>query len=374
MTDKRKLHIVSASVFAALLIVFFIPFETAGRVIAALIMTVAAAVALITLKKRSILSMNKHQVLMIMSVITVVYLMLYYLTGLGFGFAANPYGLIGRFILENFIPIAVIIAASEIFRYVIRSGEDNIADVLCFASCILAEMIACATASVAVSSFNRFMELVGETMLPALVAGTLYHYLSKRYGPYPGMIYRAGTTLYLYLIPVVPAMAKSLHAFADLIIPIAIYLFIDALFEKKRRYALGKKSKFGAVITVTAIAIMLSFVMLISNQFRFGTLVIATDSMTGEINKGDAVIYERYDGQHIKVGQVIVFDKNGSMIVHRVDEIEIIDGQTRYYTKGDANEDRDTGYIGEASIVGTVGYKIPYIGYPTLWMRSLFER
>ena len=374
MTDKKQLHIISASVLAALLIVFFIPFETAGRVIAALIMAAAAVVAAVLLKKRSILSMNKHQVLMIMAVITVVYLMLYYLTGLGFGFQKNPYGLVGKFILESFVPIAVIIAASEMFRYVIRSGEDKCADVLCFISCVLAEMIACSTASVAVSSFNRFMELVAETMLPAIVAGTLYHYLSKRYGPYPGMVYRAGTTLYLYLIPVVPAMAKSLHAFADLIIPIAIFLFIDALFERKRRYALGKKSKFGTVITVTAIAMMLSLVMLISNQFHFGTLVIATDSMTGEINKGDAVIFERYDGRLIKEGQVIVFDKDGSMIVHRVDEIEIIDGQTRYYTKGDANEDRDSGYIGKASIVGTVGYKIPYVGYPTLWMRSLFKR
>ena len=34
-------------------------------------------------------------------------------------------------------------------------------------------------------------------------------------------------------------------------------------------------------------------------------LVIGSESMTGTINVGDAVIYERYDGQRIKEQQII---------------------------------------------------------------------
>lgn len=374
MSDKRKLYIVSISALAVLLVIFLIPFETAGRVIAAVAFALFASVAYLFIKKRSIPSMNRHQVIMIMSIITVVYLMLFYLTGLEFGFQKNPYALKTKFVLERVIPIAVIIVASEIFRFVMRAQEDKIADRLCYFSCVLGEMIACSTAIVAVSSFNRFMELVGETMFPALVANLLYQYLSKRYGMLPNVIYRVGTTLYLYFIPYVPGIAKPLHSFADLLIPIAIFAFIDVLFEKKRRYALGKKSKFGLPITLLAIAAMLSVMMLISNQFRFGTLVIATGSMTGELNKGDAAIFERYDDQIIKEGQVIVFEKDNSDIVHRVDKIEIINGQKRYYTKGDANEDRDTGFITDSNIVGVVNFKIPYIGYPTLWMKGLFRR
>jgi signal peptidase len=55
-------------------------------------------------------------------------------------------------------------------------------------------------------------------------------------------------------------------------------------------------------------------------------------------------------------------------------KIEIINGVTRYYTKGDANEDNDAGFIVDSDIVGVVNYKVPYLGYPTLWMRSLFKR
>ena len=62
------------------------------------------------------------------------------------------------------------------------------------------------------------------------------------------------------------------------------------------------------------------------------------------------------------------------MIVHRVADIQIINGTTRYYTKGDANEDLDTGFITDANIVGLVNYKLPFVGFPTLWIRSLFKR
>lgn len=114
--------------------------------------------------------------------------------------------------------------------------------------------------------------------------------------------------------------------------------------------------------------------MLISNQFYYGALVIATDSMTGELNRGDVAIFERYEDQLIIEGQVIVFEQNHSMVVHRVADIKIINGNTRYYTKGDANEDLDAGFITDADIVGLVNVKVPYFGYPTLWMRGLFQR
>ena len=128
------------------------------------------------------------------------------------------------------------------------------------------------------------------------------------------------------------------------------------------------------VITTLAIVIMLGVVMLTSNQFRYGSYVVATESMTGEIDKGDIVLYQRYDTQNIIEGQVIVFEKGNSAIIHRVVDIQIINGQTRYFTKGDANEDIDLGFITDGDIVGLVNYKIPYFGYPTLWMRSLFKR
>jgi signal peptidase len=113
--------------------------------------------------------------------------------------------------------------------------------------------------------------------------------------------------------------------------------------------------------------------MLISCQFEYGLIVVATESMTGEINKGDAVLYRRYDGQPIEEGQVIVFERNRTKVIHRVVDIQNIDGALRYYTKGDANEENDAGYVTEPEIIGLTDHKIPLIGYPTVWIRDLFS-
>ena len=195
---------------------------------------------------------------------------------------------------------------------------------------------------------------------------------------YPNLVYRLITTLYLYVFSVKSGVSESLLNFFRILIPIAIFLFIDTLYEKKRRYALKNNSRVWRVVskilTVLVLIIMIGTVMLVSNQFKYGSLVIATGSMTGEINQGDVIIFESYNDHDIREGQVIVFEKNSSMVVHRVVDIEIINGVARYYTKGDANEDMDMGYVVESNIVGVVNYKLPFAGYPTLWMRSLFKR
>lgn len=97
--------------------------------------------------------------------------------------------------------------------------------------------------------------------------------------------------------------------------------------------------------------------------------------MTGSINMGDAVVYRAYNDKSTKLetGNIIVFNKNGLQVVHRINEIKQYNGEYRYYTKGDANEKPDDGYITASSIVGKVNFKIKYIGYPTILIRRLFN-
>ncbi len=373
MSDKRKLYIISALTPAALLLALLIPGEYSGKIAAAVLLLPAALLCGILIKKRGIPSINKPQVMMLMSVISLVLLTLLYLSGLKFGYVKNPYALQPKFLLAYALPMAVVIVASEYFRYVMRAQSDKWADVLSYISCVAAEALMFGNLAY-LTTFNRFMDFVGIMLFPAIIANLLYHYLSKRYGMYPNIVYRAVTTLYVYLIPLQSDIPDSLLALCKLCIPILIFLFIDALYEKKRKYALAKKSALSSVITVVLIAMTIPVILLISNQFRYGMLVVATPSMTGELNKGDAAIYQRLDEQPIEEGQVIVFDKGGSLIIHRVVDIQTINGTTRYYTKGDANEDLDAGFIHRSDIVGFVNYKIPYLGYPTIWMRSLFKR
>ena len=374
--DKKKIYIVSLSALAALLLALFAPIGI-GRPLAAALLLPAAAAAWLSIKKRIALSLNAPTVLLMMGTIGALYLMAYYVSGLHFGFTRTGYGLKADIIFRLTLPIGMIIFASEIIRYVLCAQRDKLATASAYVICLLGDIIICSNLA-GITNFATFMDVIGLTLFPGLLYHLLYNYLSLRYGWKPNVLYRALTVWVFYLIPYGSAISNSLVAFINLLIPIAIYLFIDALFEKKRRYALQRASRLSRVLsivlTVAVLVAMLGTVMLVSNQFRFGALVIATDSMTGELNKGDVAIFERYDDQFIAEGQVIVFEQSKSMIVHRVVDIQIINGITRYYTKGDANEDLDTGFITDGNIVGLVNYKLPFFGYPTLWLRSLFAR
>jgi signal peptidase len=96
--------------------------------------------------------------------------------------------------------------------------------------------------------------------------------------------------------------------------------------------------------------------------------------MTGAINKGDAVFFERYNAQEkIEIGRVIIFNQDNIRIVHRVVDIKNVNGETRYITKGDANQDNDNGYITNEDIIGICKFRIAYIGYPSIWIRDIFS-
>ena len=144
------------------------------------------------------------------------------------------------------------------------------------------------------------------------------------------------------------------------------------LYERKSQKAIKRLGKWFIGGVVSSVLVMLSFVMLISCQFRFGLLVIATESMTGEYNKGDGIFYEAFEGQPILEDDVLVFEKNGLTVVHRVVDVSCINGENRYTTKGDANDGADAGYITDANVIGIGKAKLPYFGYVTLWMRDLF--
>ena len=102
-------------------------------------------------------------------------------------------------------------------------------------------------------------------------------------------------------------------------------------------------------------------------------LSIGSGSMTPKINKGDAVVYERLSDNNLpKEGQVIVFKKENKTVVHRVIEIvNIGDNEYVYYTKGDANEKPDGYPIEVKDILGTVKYRIRYIGIPSVVLGEL---
>mgnify|MGYP003292864235 CR=1 FL=1 len=369
--DKKISYISIFSLLFLLSLALFIPIDYIKYVIS-IILIISSVLIFFLIKKRNVKSVYSNQILLIMVVMGISYLIIYYLSGLKFGFyqAENVFSLLT--LIKYILPISAVIISFELIRNIFIAQENKLLTVLSFVCALLVDFLLDFNG---ISTFNGFMDIVGLTLMPSIMFNLLYHYLSKNYGWMPSTIFRLIITIYIYIIPFLPSTPDSLMALAKLLIPLFILGFIRLLYEKKRKYAKEVKStKSGNIIFAATICLMISLVMLISNQFRFGMVVIATDSMNDEIKSGDIVVFEKFTNDDIiSIGQIIVFKKEDTLIIHRVVDIKHIDGVMQYYTKGDANEKNDDGFITKNDIVGYVNFKIPYLGYPSLWIRELFK-
>ena len=223
------------------------------------------------------------------------------------------------------------------------------------------------------SNLEDVLMATGFVLFASISCNLLYQYITKRFGPKGIIIYRLITTLFIYIIPVIPNVYIFFRSFLRMIYPFIIYLILENTYAKTNLALSLRERKKNAYFTTAVLIVMALLVMLISCQFKYGIVVVGSKSMTGSIDMGDAIIYEQYDNQSIKNGQVIIFYKNGIKTIHRVVKVTNSDGEMRYYTKGDANKIIDDGYRNKGDILGIVDFKIKYIGRPTLWIRSLFK-
>lgn len=224
------------------------------------------------------------------------------------------------------------------------------------------------------SDFDTFVETMGFTLFASMAGNLLYNYTSSRYGALPIIIYRLLTILYVYIIPVVPNVYMFFRCILRTIYPYIIYLLLEYTYASKKMAIAYTKKNGAIVLKVLTCSFAVIVAMLVSCQFKYGLLVIGSGSMTGTINKGDAMLYVDYDGQEeIKEGQIVMFQSGGIKVVHRVIEINVVNDEIRYITKGDANNMKDEGYITKSDIVGLYILKLSYAGYPSLWLRDIFS-
>ena len=370
--DKKVLYSSCLLIFAVLLTAFFINITSIKIITACLLLIMAVAISLV-IKKRTSYSVSKREVLLLSAIIGVFYVIFIHMSGLLFGYYHNPYFITQETLLTTVLPFAVSIVASEMIRATLLAQKNLFSSIFAFLICVMAEILIFSNLE-GITNFNRFMDLFGMTFIPSMGANFYYNFAAGRFGALPNIAFRLITTLYIYFIPTKTAMSDALLSCIKVFVPFILFALVSALFEKKKKFVTNKKkNRLSTVVSILSVAATICIVMLVSCQFRFGAVVIASESMTGEINKGDVIIYEKYDGQPIKEGQVIFFNRFDVRTIHRVVKIEHVGNETRYYTKGDANETIDSGFATKADIIGLTDVKVSFIGYPTLWLRELLE-
>ena len=306
-------------------------------------------------------------------ILLLTFFVLFYLFGVIIGFAKTNY--LNWYGLKTFvIPLILTIILKEILRYMmLKKCEEStfltMTTIILFIFLDITESIYYTNFN---SSYNIFT-FVALSLLPAISSNIVCSYITKQTGYKPTILYLLITKLYLYLLPIIPNPTEYLTAIINLMLPVLLGYKIHNFLSKDkdtyidRDYNKRKVKSLGLPIVLTIVIVYFT-----SGYFKYYALAIASGSMSPKIKKGDIVIVEKINNKFnkIKKKDVIAYEYNGTIIVHRVEKILDLNGTYYFYTKGDANSSSDNYAIDQSMIIGVVRVGIPYIGWPTVWLNE----
>lgn len=125
------------------------------------------------------------------------------------------------------------------------------------------------------------------------------------------------------------------------------------------------------VFIVSGVIILFSKLPLKNN---INVYSVQSGSMEPSLKTGSMIIV--YPLNSYKINDIITFRSNEEQmktnnITHRIFEIENVNGNIFYVTKGDANDSQDNERIVKSQIIGKVMLGIPYMGYLVNFIKTL---
>ena len=372
--DKARIYSLESILVFSLLLALFVPNILKSRLIVAVFLALYAGITFFLIKRRSKFSIYQRKELLLLVLLAIVYLIIFYMFGMYVGFKPATVKFSFGNIFKYILPVTVIIWATEFIRTRCLTEKTKVSLILTFAFGVLVDLIVYANIY-QMESLNGFLLILGYVFFASCSTNLLYNYISSRFGMKSVVIYKLITTLYVYFIPVVPDLYIFFSTFIRMVYPYIIYVVFENMFAKVRKENAILVNKKQGIFSAILVGVMIIVVMLVSCRFLYGILVIGSGSMSGAINKGDAIIFKQYKKtDNLKVGDIIVYQKEDIKIVHRLIEVKKVNGQYHFYTKGDKNQEADEGFVLEDDIMGVAKLRIKYIGLPTLYLREMFER
>lgn len=318
----------------------------------------------------------KKDILLLIVIYSLSYYVLTYLLGVFTGFYRTPYNLAPLVILRNILPIIITIILAELIRYmiVIKGSKYKTIIILTTIMFVLLDL------TLIIHVFNlsepdRLLEFLITLVIPSISKNILLTYLACKVGYKGAILYRLLFESTIVFLPIFPDYGLYIASLLYLIRPAVLTFFIYVLLEKQKRkevYGKVKKKKIYYGLIPLAIFIIIG-VALITGWFKYFAIVVGSQSMYPNIKKGDVIIVERLNKAEqstLVEGETIIFEHDNVVIIHRLVRILEVNGELYFYTKGDNNEAEDGWALTHSDIIGRARFRIPVIGFPTVWLNE----
>lgn len=314
--------------------------------------------------------------------IVVVLSILFYFAfiyGIGFitGFLKNSYNLTPFAIIKNIIGPVIIFTGLELYRYInTTTNRDKKWLIVLSTIAIIALELVISIRVYNVYDLETIFKIVTTICIPVIIKNCVLTYLTLELGYQTTLIYALPTTLYVYVVPIVPDLGDYMISMFGVILPLFIFLYSSRMLND---YFNGverdfKKSVF-SWLDLPFIFIILVLIIFVSGALRYKLVGVASGSMSPTLDKGDAVIIDQeITAEDIKKGDIIAYKGYKKLIIHRVVKVRQEGNVLVFTTRGDANNSDDAIRLTMDDIAGKVKVKIPYIAWPTVKFNEWMER
>ena len=322
----------------------------------------------------------KKDVLLNIIIFLLMYYFITYFLGLFSGFVKSSYSLSFINIIKNTFPVIALILISELMRYVLFNKTKRNLPCLII-GCLLFVMVDINTMVhiYDVKTALGITKMICLVVFPSITKNIFLTYLTMKVGYKNGIIYRLITEISTYLFPIFPDFGEYINVLLKTVLPIAIMARLNNMFNyysvrkiKDSRYN-NRKLVLYSVITFS----LLTIVLLTSGLFTYQALTIGSGSMSPAIEKGDVIILKgmkNEEARKIKKGDVLVYNHDNKIIVHRVIKKSNNGKTISFKTKGDYNNTKDSWTVKQEDVIGIVKFRIRWIGIPTVALNELLNK
>lgn len=319
---------------------------------------------------------NKTQSLLI---VLIIYIILYFLSGLIFGFERTPYSKDILSVLLNLWSFGSIIILQEYVRLQLVKNENKKMYSLILTTLVF--FVLNLNYSNFLDNFTDFKTIfiyVSSVLLPAIAESAILTYLVYTSGVKASIIYRLFVTIPPFLIPIVPSLDWFVTAVVGVVLPLAVYIYINYVnVVKNERLSRGERKRYSPVVYIPVFALIAVFAAFVMGLFKYQPVAVLSGSMSPTFNRGDAVIINKLSKQEkneLKKGDIIQFISGTRYVVHRIYKVTNDEyGNKAFITKGDHNNAPDSDMVSLDNVIGKVSFSVPLIGYPSVWLTGVIS-
>ncbi|MCE4614351.1 MAG: signal peptidase I [Desulfurococcales archaeon] len=197
-----------------------------------------------------------------------------------------------------------------------------------------------------------------------LIAG-IFNYMG---GLNSGLGFLTAAMLGKTLIPVLPNLNWIEASFTAIIAVITVYIVASRSFPSVASDM--ERSDYGKLILGL---VFVGLIWLSNGLLGYQVVVVTSGSMRPGIDVGDLAIVKLSQSDY-SAGDVILFRMNNGYVLHRIHDVSKVDGATYIHTIGDANGEVDPWEVSSNQVVGNMIFKVPKLGWLTIWFKNLASR